>query len=350
MRTALLALLLSSSAFAQYYTVKDEDAGMTRRSVINFTGAGVACVDTATPAQTTCTIAGSAGSNWNVTGSDLYRNSKVTIGSTTAPALSLDVYGAGASMVGYLRNTNASGYAGLGLVNSAGSERASIGFGNASAGVANLQGKAFVSLDNTAGFAVSRGAGTQLIDIPVGTDLVGIGRTPGTYKLEVEGSLAIMNAGSVSSLYLNDANTIIGRAGNGYGMAGPIMVFYKANAAGTGWVFLNDTTGGTKSLVVTADNGGRLGVGDVVPTEKLEANGVIYSNTGGFKFPDGVTQANAAVGYAITLAGGTATQAVRNGAKCVCSSATANPMYCSVAGTTLTVNGTGTDTGTALCL
>lgn len=40
---------------------------------------------------------------------------------------------------------------------------------------------------------------------------------------------------------------------------------------------------------------GSMGLGVTVPSEKLEVSGVVYSNSGGFKFPDGSTQTTAAV-------------------------------------------------------
>lgn len=40
--------------------------------------------------------------------------------------------------------------------------------------------------------------------------------------------------------------------------------------------------------------GGQLGVGTTNPTQALEVTGTIYSNSGGFKFPDGTTQTTAA--------------------------------------------------------
>ena len=44
------------------------------------------------------------------------------------------------------------------------------------------------------------------------------------------------------------------------------------------------------------DSAGNLGIGQAVPTQKLEVAGTIYSTSGGFKFPDGTTQTTAAAG------------------------------------------------------
>ena len=43
-------------------------------------------------------------------------------------------------------------------------------------------------------------------------------------------------------------------------------------------------------------NGGNVGVGTQTPSSTLEVSGVIHSNTGGFKYPDGTTQTSAASG------------------------------------------------------
>ena len=47
-------------------------------------------------------------------------------------------------------------------------------------------------------------------------------------------------------------------------------------------------------------NGGKVGIGTTSPTEKLQVEGIIYSTTGGFKFPDGTTQTTANVDNSIT--------------------------------------------------
>lgn len=146
------------------------------------------------------------------------------------------------------------------------------------------------------------GATTIMTMDTFGGGMVGIGRTPSAYRLEVEGSLGIMNAGSVTSIYLNDANTIIGRIGNGYGFSGPAMVFYKASAAGAGWAFVSNTGAGTKALSITAD-AGQVGVGDIIPAsgKKLDVDGLIRSRSGGIEFPDGTIQSSAANGTPMVM-------------------------------------------------
>lgn len=71
----LLAILFAAPAWAQpqmvstssapgYQTVQDEASNLTRRRVINFTGAGVSCVDNSGSARTDCTISGGGGSSF----------------------------------------------------------------------------------------------------------------------------------------------------------------------------------------------------------------------------------------------------------------------------------------------
>ena len=47
---------------------------------------------------------------------------------------------------------------------------------------------------------------------------------------------------------------------------------------------------------VVIDSVGQMGIGTLIPHTKLEVNGMIYSTSLGFKFPDGTVQATAYVG------------------------------------------------------
>ena len=67
--------------------------------------------------------------------------------------------------------------------------------------------------------------------------------------------------------------------------------------------------GGNRFIVNTAGN---VGIGDTSPSEKLEVNGIIYSNSGGIKFPDGTVQTTASSGgVADNLGNHIATQNIR---------------------------------------
>ncbi|MCF6171688.1 MAG: pectinesterase family protein [Bacteroidales bacterium] len=78
-------------------------------------------------------------------------------------------------------------------------------------------------------------------------------------------------------------------------------------------------TAATQSLIVTNSNpdtamvvrdDGKVGIGTVNPTTKLEVNGMVFSATGGFTFPDGTIQTTAAVStayaqvFTVALSGG----------------------------------------------
>lgn len=58
---ASLTLTCSTCVTQAYATVQDEGSGLTQRSTLNFTGAGVSCADNSGSTRTDCTIAGSTG-------------------------------------------------------------------------------------------------------------------------------------------------------------------------------------------------------------------------------------------------------------------------------------------------
>jgi len=68
---------------------------------------------------------------------------------------------------------------------------------------------------------------------------------------------------------------------------------------GTALTFGNDgADGSTERMRINA--AGNVGIGTSSPTSKLTATGIIESTTGGFKFPDGTTQATAFAGSAVS--------------------------------------------------
>jgi hypothetical protein len=86
----------------------------------------------------------------------------------------------------------------------------------------------------------------------------------------------------------------------------PVLVF-NSNAkkwAGIGYDYsgllsfwVNATSGdvvGTGTRWMNVDSSGNVGIGTAAPSAKLTVAGTIESTTGGFKFPDGTTQATAA--------------------------------------------------------
>lgn len=58
---ATLTIACASCIVQAYSTIQDEASALTQRSIVNFTGAGVSCVDNVGSTRTDCTIAGSGG-------------------------------------------------------------------------------------------------------------------------------------------------------------------------------------------------------------------------------------------------------------------------------------------------
>jgi len=56
---------ISGGGATGYQTIEDEGSALTQRTVLNFIGAGVSCVDSGAPARTDCTISGGGGGSWS---------------------------------------------------------------------------------------------------------------------------------------------------------------------------------------------------------------------------------------------------------------------------------------------
>ncbi len=69
------------SAGGGYTTIQDEAGSLTQRATLNFTGAGVACVDNAGSTRTDCTIAGGGSTTFDTIG-DAAGNGAVAMGTT----------------------------------------------------------------------------------------------------------------------------------------------------------------------------------------------------------------------------------------------------------------------------
>ena len=118
------------------------------------------------------------------------------------------------------------------------------------------------------------------------------------------------------------ANDILGGlAVRGYGAtgfsSGRGQVMFKAaenwtdNAQGTYLQFTTTPTGGTgwlERIRITPD--GNVGIGTPTPAQKLSVAGTIESTAGGFRFPDGTTQATA---FSLAANTFTATQTISSG-------------------------------------
>lgn len=83
---------LTLSSLNSYGTIADEGGSLTQRSTLNFTGAGVSCVDNAGSSRTDCTISGGGSTgNWTFAGdaADDSGANVLTIGATTATGVTL---------------------------------------------------------------------------------------------------------------------------------------------------------------------------------------------------------------------------------------------------------------------
>jgi len=129
---------------------------------------------------------------------------------------------------------------------------------------------------------------------------VGIGTTTPSYRLEsLQGS-----GGTLPGINIVEQNTTNRRATLGFGLN---------SGATSGWVmgqsfgnntnkdfYLYDTSNSAYRLLVSTS--GNVGIGTTTPGSPLTVAGVIYSSTGGFKFPDGTTQSTAVSGSGTTTA------------------------------------------------
>jgi len=114
---------------------------------------------------------------------------------------------------------------------------------------------------------------------------VGIGRSTKLTSAELFGLHS--PGGGFAGMYIRS-----GGAGGlpfyGYDTPSYRSYHYLDDTTGT-WILYN---GGTLNFT----RAGNLGVGIVAPTSKIQANGIIHSTFGGFKFPDGTVQATAGGG------------------------------------------------------
>ena len=64
----------------------------------------------------------------------------------------------------------------------------------------------------------------------------------------------------------------------------------------SGFAFVNTGRDGNQATALVIKGDGSVGIGTTTPGQKLSVAGTVESTTGGFKFPDGTTQATAATG------------------------------------------------------
>jgi hypothetical protein len=121
---------------------------------------------------------------------------------------------------------------------------------------------------------------------------VGIGVTPSSgYKINTYG-----NSPGIGI----QTNQSDGGTGGGWidflTTGGTVQANIYWNQAGGYMTFGTAASGSSHSESMRITSSGNIGIGNT-PTQKLEVSGTIYSNSGGFKFPDGSTQTTAATGY-----------------------------------------------------
>ena len=111
---------------------------------------------------------------------------------------------------------------------------------------------------------------------------VGIGTADPGDTLHVAGGIIV---GDTSQ---TNAGTIRWDGSNFLGYTGGAWKLLDVQAAsGGGWTDFGTAVG------LTAETN-KVGIGTASPSEKLTVTGVVYSTTGGFRFPDGTTQTSAA--------------------------------------------------------
>jgi hypothetical protein len=94
----------------------------------------------------------------------------------------------------------------------------------------------------------------------------------------------------------------------GSGVEGGQIVLMNGDNGGNGWVVDNYGTTGSEALrffkqqsnasinAMSLSSSGNVGIGGATGTDRLEVRGVVKSDSGGFRFPDGSVQTTAAAG------------------------------------------------------
>ncbi len=151
---------------------------------------------------------------------------------------------------------------------------------------------------------------------------VGIGTTTPADLLTVNGSSGEVgrfistNASGVYTTWLNNS-TSFGDVGSALQLAGAGFLANDFTVrSNNNLLFISN--GGVTNHYMIMDTSGNVGIATTTPSSPLTVAGVIYSSTGGFKFPDGTTQTTASVGgngttTAANVAAGTFGANVGNG-------------------------------------
>jgi hypothetical protein len=123
----------------------------------------------------------------------------------------------------------------------------------------------------------------------IGIGTAGPGRKLEVYEDRADGGLAGIKINNPSSSASTTAVKFGVELYNGGNYEGAL---YADRASRT---FL-DSGASNKVLALQYNSGGNVGIGTITASYKLTVEGVVYSSTGGFRFPDGTTQTTAASG------------------------------------------------------
>ena len=138
---------------------------------------------------------------------------------------------------------------------------------------------------------------------------VGIGTTTPFQKLDVSGALSSTTAGTSPLLRLSRPDNLYVKYANALELS---LGSYGTTSQAQSQVDFNLSNGNTDNPDMTAltlRGDGKVGIGTTTPTQPLEVTGQIFSNVGGFRFPDNTVQITAATG----ATGSSTTVAAANG-------------------------------------
>jgi hypothetical protein len=170
-----------------------------------------------------------------------------------------------------------------------------------SAGKANLHGTSNSFIGYTTGFSNTGGNSNSFIGYQAGYFTTNgsnnsfLGSNAGVSN--TVGSLnTFIGSGAGTTITTSSNNTFIGAAADGVtGLTNATALGFRAKVTQNNSLVLGSINGINGATAST-----NVGIGVTAPTERLQVAGVVYSTTGGFKFPDGSVQISAAGAASLT--------------------------------------------------